>query len=85
MVVKALNTMPQQVFHTPAAELRRHDVTCFLAGDDPTAKQVVGGILSKSVDRAGGCRGRHTASGSAAIRSSQASLSASGASSVSRV
>ena len=40
-VVKAFNTQAQEAFDHPPADLRRHNVATFLAGDDPVAKATV--------------------------------------------
>ncbi len=40
-VVKAFNTMAQEVFEHPSAQLKDYDVSSFLCGDDAGAKQVV--------------------------------------------
>lgn len=41
IVVKAFNTMAQEVFEIPTAELAKHKVSVFVASDDTTAKQTV--------------------------------------------
>lgn len=43
-VVKAFNTLPQEVFAVPKAELQARAVSVFLAGDDDAAKQTVRGL-----------------------------------------
>lgn len=40
-VVKAFNTIPIEVFELAPEPLRTYDVSVFVAGDNPTAKQVV--------------------------------------------
>lgn len=40
-VVKALNTMAQEVFNHPPEGLHDYGVTCFLAGDDSEGKAIV--------------------------------------------
>lgn len=46
-VVKALNTMAQEIFNHPADVLRQHQVACYLAGDDPEAKQLVAQLTAE--------------------------------------
>jgi 8-hydroxy-5-deazaflavin:NADPH oxidoreductase len=41
IVVKAFNTMAQEVFEIPTAELTAHQVSVFVASDDAIAKQTV--------------------------------------------
>lgn len=45
-VVKAFNTLPQEVFAVPKEELRARAVSVFVAGDDEAAKQLVSGLVS---------------------------------------
>ena len=40
-VVKAFNTMAQEVFELSPNPLKEHDVSCFVSGDDPEARSVV--------------------------------------------
>lgn len=40
-VVKAFNTMPQEVFEVAPETLPIYNVACFIAGDDATARQTV--------------------------------------------
>ena len=46
-VVKAYNTMAQEVFEMSPEPLRGHEVSVYLCGDDDTAKQVVAGLSSE--------------------------------------
>lgn len=46
-VVKALNTMAQEVFNHPPDVLRQHKIACYLAGDDPAAKQIVAQLTAE--------------------------------------
>ncbi len=40
-VVKAFNTMAQEVFELAPRPLKDHDVSCFICGDDPEARNTV--------------------------------------------
>jgi 8-hydroxy-5-deazaflavin:NADPH oxidoreductase len=46
-VVKAFNTMAQEVFDLAPEPLRDHRVSAFLAGDDEDAKRVVAGLAEE--------------------------------------
>lgn len=43
-VVKAFNTVAQEVYELPATELREHTTALFLAGDDADARQQVASL-----------------------------------------
>jgi 8-hydroxy-5-deazaflavin:NADPH oxidoreductase len=43
-VVKAFNTLAQEVFEIPAADLRKFNTAIFIAGDDPHARLQVGSL-----------------------------------------
>lgn len=61
-VVKAFNTMAQEVFEIPPDELRKSNVSVFLAGDDRNAKEAVSKLAGEMgfqpVDFGAAYRGR---------------------------
>ena len=46
-IVKAYNTMAQEVFEHPPELIREHEVSVFLCADDAAAKQTVAGLSSE--------------------------------------
>lgn len=46
-IVKAFNTMPQEVFEVAPETLRTYNVACFIAGDDADARQAVAELASE--------------------------------------